>query len=211
MFVADSFYFGKWVFTPLNFLRTNLSSVSLFYGRCPWHYYLFQGLPLLLTSSAPFFVAGAWKSVRTGPSALRQLIYAITWTTSVFSLAGHKEWRFLHPLLPAMLVVASRAVLDPFKKPKRQITIPRIPLKRVLFVSMGLLPGIYTTFYHSRAQIGVFGYLRSLEPSSVKSIGFLMPCHSTPWQSHLHRPHLASPGLMWSLGCEPPLGYVLML
>jgi hypothetical protein len=35
-----------------------------------------------------------------------------------------------------------------------------------------------------------------------------MPCHSTPWQSHLHKPHLASNGSqerLWMLTCEPPL------
>jgi len=32
-------------------------------------------------------------------------------------------------------------------------------------------------------------------------VGFLMPCHSTPLQSYLHRPEVE----VWTIGCEPPL------
>jgi phosphatidylinositol glycan class B len=34
------------------------------------------------------------------------------------------------------------------------------------------------------------------------SVGFLMPCHSTPWRSHLVFPSIEA----WALSCEPPLG-----
>jgi len=40
LLLVDSLYYGKLTFTPLNFLRVNLSSVSLFYGANPWHYYV---------------------------------------------------------------------------------------------------------------------------------------------------------------------------
>ena len=33
------------------------------------------------------------------------------------------------------------------------------------------------------------------------TVGFLMPCHSTPWRSHLVYPHINA----WALTCEPPL------
>jgi len=34
------------------------------------------------------------------------------------------------------------------------------------------------------------------------TVGFLMPCHSTPWRSHL----VFSGIKAWALGCEPPVG-----
>ncbi|CAH7666923.1 expressed protein [Phakopsora pachyrhizi] len=52
----------------------------------------------------------------------------------------------------------------------------------------------------------------------MKSVGFLMPCHSTPWQNHLHKPRLDPivkrkingnveveevKERMWMLSCEP--------
>lgn len=29
-----------------------------------------------------------------------------------------------------------------------------------------------------------------VDTGELRSVGFLMPCHSTPWQSHLHRAEL---------------------
>ena len=37
---------------------------------------------------------------------------------------------------------------------------------------------------------------------SIMTVGFLMPCHSTPWRSHLVFPGIKA----WALGCEPPIG-----
>ena len=212
MFISDSRFYGKWVFTPINFLRINLSSVSLFYGRSPWHFYISQGLPLLLTTSLPFFLQGVRKTVTSGQVSARRLLYLVVWTVLVFSATGHKEWRFLHPLLPPMLVIASLAFVETGDEQRRRIGKSkrlyrgRILTKRLLFTTIGMLPGLYVMTTHSRAQIGVVAYLRTLDKAEIKSIGFLMPCHSIPWQSHLHQRHLAPPGLMWSLGCEPPVG-----
>src|SRR5262245_29178522 len=60
LFILDSVYYGTPTFTPVNFLRTNLSSVSLFYGASPWHYYLTQGLPILCATALPFTLHGIW-------------------------------------------------------------------------------------------------------------------------------------------------------
>ncbi|KAI9457985.1 hypothetical protein BJY52DRAFT_447022 [Lactarius psammicola] len=47
LFMFDSMYNGTPALTPLSFYCINASSVSLFYGSAPWHFYLFQTLPLL--------------------------------------------------------------------------------------------------------------------------------------------------------------------
>ena len=51
--------------------------------------------------------------------------------------------------------------------------------------------------------IGLFGGATEtygkLHPISV---AFLMPCHSTPWRSHLVHPEIHA----WALTCEPPIG-----
>ena len=38
---------------------------------------------------------------------------------------------------------------------------------------------------------------------STMTVGFLMPCHSTPWRSHLVYPSIKA----WALTCEPPINY----
>ena len=205
---VDTLYYGKP--TPLNFLVTNLSSVSLFYGRSPWHYYLFQGIPIVLNISIPPFLSGSWSTMKSGTRHLKTLLASIIWGVLVYSTLGHKEWRFIHPLLPLCYIFASKALVDGREKSKKRInrkgaTVNKnILSKRVWLCSLGIFPGIYVMRFHGRAQISVMHYLRSLDSSVLHSVGFLMPCHSTPWQSYLHRPEL-NDGKLWAIGCEPPL------
>ncbi|KAL5529188.1 hypothetical protein ACEPAG_5162 [Sanghuangporus baumii] len=220
----DSLYFGRVTFTPLNFVRTNLSSVSLFYGQAPWHYYLTQGLPILLNVCLPSFIFGSYYAFKRGLRLQRTLLALIVWTISVYSLLGHKEWRFLHPILPLMIILSAKSLVDSSTMSKaarndadkskalsssvKSKSVP-ISLKTKVICALGILPGLYVMLFHGRAQISVMSYLRSLDSSILHSVGFLMPCHSTPWQAYLHRPELEE-GLLWALSCEPPLHGVIL-
>lgn len=194
----------------INFLRVNSSSISQFYGRMPWHYYLTQALPLLCTTILPFFIVGFWKALRENGHPLRCLALNIAWTISVYSLIPHKEWRFIHPLLPIMHLLTAKAMVDASlssfrgKAPLR--SLKQLGLRRMhLFLVLSTLPlSVYVVRYHGRAQIAAMDHLRSISPEELRSVGFLMPCHSTPMQSHLHRKHLGE-GRLWAIGCEPPL------
>ncbi|KAI8456004.1 hypothetical protein BY996DRAFT_8686029 [Phakopsora pachyrhizi] len=83
-------------------------------------------------------------------------------------------------------------------------------------ISIGV--GIYFLSFHYLGQVSVMDYLRHQPDQELKSVGFLMPCHSTPWQSHLHKPRLDPivkrkingnveveevKERMWMLSCEP--------
>jgi len=177
----------------------------------PWHYYLTQAYPILLTTCLPFFFHGAtlhFRSLSTrhdsSSAKLTTLMGVIIWATAIYSLAGHKEWRFLHPLLPVMHLFCTKSLLHlTVEQTTRHKSIPPRYLALVLLQIPGM---IYVALFHGRAQIGVMHFLRSISPANLTSVGFLMPCHSTPWQAYLHRADLAATGRMWALGCEPPLG-----
>jgi len=204
LFTLDSVYNGVPTLTPLAFLRVNASSISLFYGSAPWHYYLSQALPLLAGPTLPFVLHGAYLALMQGPRHHRLLLYTVVWTSTVFSCAGHKEWRFLHPLVPIMHLLAARSLISYDRPSPRYSTRNRgLGMKRthvVLLTLLSLAPSLYVIRWHSSAQIGVLSHLRGLPDTELRSIGFLMPCHSTPAQSHLHR---RIP--VWHLSCEPPL------
>jgi GPI mannosyltransferase 3 len=220
IFCLDSFYYSKVTFTPLHFLLTNLSSVSLFYGSSPWHYYVSQALPILCTTSLPFILHGAWlafsnRKTNASDTKLRVLLGCVGWTIGVYSMTGHKEWRFLHPLLPLLHVLSSKSLVDAHdcRLPTRKSTAntgakPLLPIRtsHLGFILCTVPASVYVVFFHCSAQISVMSYLRSVPSHDLSSVGFLMPCHSTPWQAYLHRPELAVPGRLWALGCEPPLG-----
>ncbi|KIM28889.1 glycosyltransferase family 22 protein [Serendipita vermifera MAFF 305830] len=206
---ADSAYFDKWTFTPLNFLKVNLSPISLFYGGNPWHYYLTQAIPILLTSCLPLFLHGVYLILlgrltpRGSHPAFRTLLGLLAWTIAIYSMAGHKEWRFIHPVLPIMHIFCTVSLMS--RKTAGTSNLAKLLTEPKGFIILLSLPVIvYTTFIHGRAQIAVMHHLRSLPPQNLQSVGFLMPCHSTPWMAYLHRPQLDG-GKAWSLGCEPPL------
>lgn len=205
-------------FTPLNFLRVNLSSVSSFYGANQWHYYFTQALPILCTTALPFVIHGGMLAKALPGEigrASRTLFNLCRWVITAYSLTSHKEWRFIHPLLPILHLFASLSLASLYakaikregkqekEKEKENLPPSTLPVRRLhlIFILSTLPASIYVIFFHSRAQIAVLHHLRSLPSSELRSVGFLMPCHSTPWQAYLHRPEVE----MWAIGCEPPL------
>ncbi|KEP53006.1 glycosyltransferase family 22 protein [Rhizoctonia solani 123E] len=232
--LADTTYYGTPTFTPFSFLKTNLvSGIASFYGANSFHYYITQGLPIILGPALPFAILGAWSHFKdvptdrkTSPSRrIRSLLLAlVAWSIMVYSSLAHKEWRFIHPLLPILHLFAADYLinLNNIKhatdqrvqdNPKTNVTF-HLPIRRnhiVYFLAVCLPLNLYLIRWHGNAQIAVTRYLHNLSVGSdrVKSIGVLMPCHSIPGQAYLHLPRLARPlsgHLIWELGCEPPLG-----
>ncbi|KAI0221216.1 glycosylphosphatidylinositol anchor biosynthesis [Massospora cicadina] len=184
MFLVDSRFFGERVVTPWRFFRFNVAlSVSAFYGVSAWYFYPFLGLPTLLTTFLPFACFGARNSF-----ASRQLLAVLGYVLVVYSLLPHKELRFIYPMLPLLLVVVAHGL---------QLYKPTRGVATLLAVSQFGV-GIYFSRWHQSGVIQVMHQLH-YDPN-VESVGFLMPCHSTPYHSHLHR---ALP--MWFLTCHPPL------
>ncbi|KII89152.1 glycosyltransferase family 22 protein [Plicaturopsis crispa FD-325 SS-3] len=209
--VLDTLYYGNPTLTPLNFLRTNLSPVSLFYGSSPLHYYLTQALPILCTTALPFVLHGTY--LLSSLSKGRTACGCVAWTLAIYSLAGHKEWRFIHPLLPLLHIFAAKSLVDHFSDKassehakERRSNDTLLPVRRriLVFLLLSVPASLYVIFFHGAAQISVVEYIRGIP--ELKSVGFLTPCHSTPAHAYIHRQELAPPGRMWALGCEPPLG-----
>jgi phosphatidylinositol glycan class B len=68
-----------------------------------------------------------------------------------------------------------------------------------------VVPIIYLSF-HSRGQVAIVERIGQLARSGqVDRIEFLMPCHSTPWMSHIHDERLSQEGNSRFITCEPPL------
>ncbi|KIL69962.1 glycosyltransferase family 22 protein [Amanita muscaria Koide BX008] len=231
MTVLDSLYYGKLTFTPLNFFLTNVSSVSLFYGSGPWHYYFSQALPMLCTTALPFVFHGIWRATRSKKAvALHTMTQLVFWTIGIYSLMGHKEWRFIHPILPLLHLFAARSLdelssqakgnpkkqsrnAEPMRTPltaeheySSDSTIP-MPSRLMYWLCLPIPVALYVVLLYCSGPISAMSWLRSLPRLSLHNttIGVLVPCHSLPGQVYLHREEFAHPGRFWALGCEPPL------
>lgn len=182
--VADRVLYGRWVFPLVNFVEFNaVRNLSMFYGAAPWHFYLFQGLPLMLMLYLPGVVYSAAKN----PTLV--LCMSCVFVVSVFSAIVHKEFRFLQPILPMLLVMCA-----PFYAGLRKFWW-------VLTILLHASVALFFARTHESGEIAVIKALR--DDPLVKSIGMFTPCHSTPWHSTLHRPDLVDSS--WFLTCEPPL------
>ena len=228
---SDRLYFGAWTFPPYRWLYFNISqSLAVLYGENAWHYFLSQGLPLLCTTYLPFVLIGFYKNspaTTAAKNSLTALRMAALNTIVAMSTISHKEVRFIYPLLPIFHVLGapfaaaffSRVTPPTTEKPTPKTTLVRKrTLAGMLFINLTMAG--YLTFGHQAAPISVLSMLRTTyeriypvvyyRPGTVPQIPagandlfviFLMPCHTTPWRSHLIYSSLKARALT----CEPPL------
>ncbi|XP_074264446.1 mannosyltransferase APTG1 isoform X1 [Silene latifolia] len=192
--LLDRLMYGSWIIVPFNFLRFNFfSSGGDYYGTHPWHWYLTQGFPVMLFTFLPFSVAGIIYSKHWKLSGL------IGWVIGIYSILGHKEFRFIFPVLPIALIfagcsLASLRKLDlPIGKGKRISSAhSRLPSKlrlSVFFLLATNIPmGLYMSLVHQRGTEDVMHYLsKEAQNGEVRGVLFLTPCHATPYYSALHQ------------------------
>lgn len=213
-------YLHFWSFFQQNVLH----NIAAFYGKTTPLYHLTQSLPILLLPIWYWWIKGFGAcvlpsrftpSILVGldrPAGMRSLARAITFGIFVLSFSPHSEWRFVHPYLPALLMFALPPLFRSytptiigayrFTDSLRQYT--RMPKRAFYLILLSpILPYFYLSLFHGRAQVAVMELLRGGRYGDVTSLAVITNCHSTPWQSHLHRDVPA-----WFPRCEPPLGSV---
>ncbi|OAA71305.1 Alg9-like mannosyltransferase [Cordyceps fumosorosea ARSEF 2679] len=225
--LADRAYFGFWTLPAHNWLNFNITkSLAVFYGQNPWHYYLLQGIPLLCTTILPFVLPALILPQTMGTAELknthRALAAAVIVTVTTLSFISHKEVRFIYPLLPIFSVLAAPRVTSFFTSAAKPATGKGTASKRQVRNQRYLIAGLalngvlagYLSYFHQGAPIQVLSFLRQdfeRIHNTAKAAQqnhetelfalFLMPCHSTPWRSHLVHPDLHA----YALTCDPPL------
>lgn len=128
----DSLYYGRLTFTPIAFLKRNiLESISLFYGQSPVHFYLSSAVPFICMSTLPYTIYGVYSllaqvSLMAGfdpqsrrwygsqgesdPIALRTTAIVSVLFIASMSFLGHKEVRFLQPIVPLLHIYEGYAL-----------------------------------------------------------------------------------------------------
>ncbi|XP_035299697.1 GPI mannosyltransferase 3 isoform X4 [Cricetulus griseus] len=243
--IIDRIFFGQWTLVQFNFLKFNvLQNLGTFYGSHPWHWYFSQGFPVVLGTHLPFFIHGCFLA----PRRLHILLLTVLWTLLVYSMLGHKEFRFIYPVLPFCMVFCgpgNRSKVGLWSYAYENYTILRAtkktyvwwdltgynqtcgaaPYKKIMDLSPGyslahlkawrkaavsflllsnVLLALYTGLVHQRGTLDVMNHIqqacpRGPDPASV-SVLIMMPCHSTPYYSHVH-----CPLSMRFLQCPPDL------
>lgn len=191
--ILDYYFYNRLIFPPLNFLQFNvLSPLSIFYGANQWHFHFTQSLPLMLNYTLPLFCLG----LAHGPysDAFLQIKIVIGLNLVAYSLLPHKEFRFIYPLQPLLTLVSTLGAL------KLQENCGWKRLFLFLTPVGSVTAALILNWYNESGTIAVMKYLHNRP--LLDSVGFIMPCHSTPWQSYLHRDDIKG---IWAITCDPPL------
>lgn len=182
--MLDRWMYGTWVIVPLNFVKFNfLSSGGDYYGTHVWHWYLSQGFTVMLFTFLPFSFVGAIMSKQWKLSGL------IAWVLGVYSLLGHKEFRFVLPVLPIALMFSGYSLARiGVPKRTRYTCLSKKSVLVFLLLITNLPMALYMSLVHQRGTEDVMNHL-SVEAArgKVRSILFFTPCHATPYYSTLHR------------------------
>ncbi|XP_076371161.1 phosphatidylinositol glycan anchor biosynthesis class B isoform X2 [Tachypleus tridentatus] len=177
LIIADFTFYKDWTFSPYNFLLFNWTQdIGAMYGSHPWHWYFTHGFFVVMTTHLIPFIQGLKLP------QVRPLIITIFWFVAVFSFLSHKEFRFLLPVLPLAMCVCG-AGIQQYNSHFASTVIAVI----ILLINIPL--ALYTGIYHQRGTLDVMNFLGQEIKSTNDTIDilFLMPCHSTPFYSHIHR------------------------
>lgn len=190
--LLDSYAHGEWIMTPVEFFKFNvLEGVASFYGTQPSYWYFSVGLPTILGPFAMPFLFAIIQTVQHRQIFVDRfnLLVAIAFTLIVYSCLGHKEFRFILPLLPICLHITADSLAIWSQKASR-LTIWMVA---ILLFTMNAVPAMYFSLTHQRGTIDVMHSIERIsreyrDPAGNQAkIIFLMPCHSTPWYSHVHQ------------------------
>ncbi len=157
--ISDFYFYGNWVWSSWNYLRVNLfeGAANDRFGVSPFYYYFVElGHGLIIVPTLLLFVA-IYLKLR------KQLNAPIPWMIIAFilahSLIGHKELRFLFPIIPIAIVLMVDALSYNMK------------LKKAFYTATFLLLPItiYKAFQPMKAEVKL---LELTEGEDVIKVGY---------------------------------------
>ncbi|KAK7604082.1 hypothetical protein V9T40_004355 [Parthenolecanium corni] len=177
----DSYFYGRLQLTWWNFLEFNVfHNVSANYSVQSLYWYFVLGLPVVLGPCiVPFYTAIASQMKDNIIDDIFSKVYqTVMFSLVLYSFIPHKEFRFVLPLCPLMVFVASYPISQWTVSLKKIYTY--MLSTSVLLVSLFVF--YYLSYQHQVATVKVMQHLNSPRNNLL----FLMPCHLTPLYSHLH-------------------------
>lgn len=181
--LVDRVFFGFWALPFLgNFHFNALLGMARIYGEHSWPWYWIAGIPAvagLLTPTLPhsFF----WTAKSRDQSNMLTLMRVVALCyIMVLSMSPHKEFRFLLPVLPILVILSA---------PLLKHILRKHAVLQCAWVLTNLVAVLYLGIFHQSGAISVNNEIVRLAETSnheVLSVHYLLPCHSTPSRSHLH-------------------------
>ncbi|CAG99700.1 putative glycosylphosphatidylinositol-alpha 1,2 mannosyltransferase [Kluyveromyces lactis] len=206
----DYYFYGYITIPVLKFIKFNCtSSLSKFYGVAPWNFHVFQSLPIVAGYSLPLLIHSFFCSLTKkrflSPlvNPFLQIKTVVLLNVILYSLIPHKEFRFIYPLQPFFIILSvfdGIWLLQKYGSTATTRTMEFFSQVMWILPVVSMVASMLLSTLHESGTVAVMDYLHSIR--NIDSIGFIMPCHSTPWQSHFHRNDVKE---LWAITCSPPL------
>jgi hypothetical protein len=203
------------------------------YGTHPWFWYILAGLPAIAGILIPLFLFEVMECLRNKMGQQqnwfnhpRDVLLVITVAyVSFHSISGHKEFRFILPILPLVCILAGNTMHTYYTC--ETTGTPMRERRKLVLLSILILFNyphmIFLCTSHQGAPIQVNKAIASYIAETVEisgretsqlplepiSIHYLMGCHSTPLYSHLHIQFNGTTNFdsvpidAWHLDCSP--------
>ena len=161
-FIIDYWFYGEWTFTIWNYFNINLlqDKISRF-GIAPWWYYFEE---IVLKGMPPYSLFIIFSTLIVWIFLPK---HPLTWATipfiTVHFLIGHKELRFLFPLiniLPFVVVLSIQIIAEDLRLEKLKRGLKRIekPFVR-LFIIINSICLLVVCFKPADMQIYLYQYI----------------------------------------------------
>ncbi|CAH8875671.1 unnamed protein product [Trichobilharzia szidati] len=198
--ILDRWAFGKWTINQWNFVKFNvLHGGSGVYGVQPWHWYLSQGLVVMLLTQTPLVLGFIIIYIKYGPFSRKDFeeysekigyssvsrrrlfrdptgicIIVILWTVMCYSFLSHKEFRFIFPLIPLGMYFCGVTSVWFIHRYKSRLQSLRSQYSRrrylICFILVTQIPlALYTCQVHQRGGLQAVSFLN--EEISRKQLG----------------------------------------
>lgn len=186
---VDSFFYGCFTVSWWNFLQWNIvNGVSSHYGRESPLYHLSRSLPLMLNTNVFYWLIGILSGKRNFWLLSTGAIYVL-----LSSLQGHKETRFLAPLMPLLVAFTARGAqqLDVLTLKSSRLIRSLVRLALFAVIASQLPIAWFYARVHFAGAYQIVDKLRTrIDSSGARSAFFLTPCHVTPYMGYLNRPQV---------------------
>lgn len=204
-YIDYTFYNNTITFPLFNFIVYNSgsSSVSVLYGTHTWYWYITDGLIVMILPYAILTLGGIYYSYNHNYQLYGIII--VCWMIALYSMSPHKEYRFVLNCVPLCCMYTGidmyTAVQHYHAHYKQSDTYPynrcNIKVRFICIIVLNILIALYFSCIHQSGTINVMYYLNDYitqhyteynnNLSESVAIDMLMPCHSTPSYTYLHR------------------------
>jgi phosphatidylinositol glycan class B len=155
----DFLFYGNWVFTPYIYFYQNIvNKVAAGFGISPWYWYFTQTVEQLIPPFSLLVIAGC--ILLLYQRAYRLIGYALFFFVMGHSMVGHKELRFIFPMLffaPLAAVLAWQWVYERLKQERNKrrwtalarmfIAVNAVALLIIMFKPAHELANVYKIMY----------------------------------------------------------------